>query len=67
ETIILFESQITKQESLLKILQDKVISGQISTIDYVKSIEDYVQSNQNLHNSRISLWQLINQYNYLNW
>ncbi len=67
ETISLYESQITKQELLLKILQDKLISGQVSTIDYVKSIEDYILTNQNLFNARVTLWQLINQYNYFNW
>lgn len=67
ETIALNQTQINKQETLLNILQDKLISGQISTIDYVKSLEDYVLTNQNLFNARISLWHLINQYNYLNW
>ncbi|MEO8664890.1 MAG: TolC family protein [Ignavibacteria bacterium] len=67
ETIRLYELQIEKQELLLNILQDRLISGQISTIDYVKSIQDYIQTNQNLSSARVSLLQIINQYNYLNW
>lgn len=67
ETVSLNQAQITKQELLLNILQEKIISGQVSVLEYVKSIEDYVLTNQNLLNARISLWQLINQYNYLNW
>ena len=67
ETISLNQAQITKQELLLNILRNKLISGQTSALEYVKAIEDYVLTNQNLLNARISLWQLINQYNYLNW
>lgn len=67
ETINLYDTQIKKQELLLSILQDKLTAGQISAIDYVKSIQDYIQTNQNLSAARISLLQLINQYNSLNW
>ncbi len=67
ETIALNQSQISRQELLLNILQEKLFNGQVSTLEYVRSIEDYALTNQNVLNAKITLMQLINQYNYLNW
>jgi outer membrane protein TolC len=61
------EQLIAKQELLLKLDQEKLQGGQLSIIEYVKSLQDYAAAKQNLNLSRVQLFLLINQYNYYNW
>ena len=63
----LVNSQISSQEKLLSILKDKILTGQISVIDYLNSLQDYATSVQNKISNQTNLWSLINQYNYINW
>ncbi len=67
ESIILIHSQLSSQETLLLILKDKVVTGQISVTDYLTSLKDYATSTQNKILTQTNLWFLINQFNYINW
>lgn len=66
-TIELFNSQIKSQEDLLKILQEKVIMGQISVTDFLNAIENYSNSSLDRIQSQTNLWSLVNQFNATNW
>jgi outer membrane protein TolC len=61
------DDQLTTQETLLRILMDKVVTGQVSVTDYLVAVQDYTQTNQNKIQAQTNLWLLINQYNYINW
>ena len=67
QSISLINSQLSAQETLLLILKDKVVTGQISVTDYLNALKDYAASNQNIIQAQTNLWLLINQYNYINW
>ena len=67
QAITLINSQLSSQETLLLILKDKVVTGQISVTDYLNALKDYAASNQNIIQAQTNLWLLINQYNYINW
>ena len=58
---------IDKQELLLRLDREKLQGGQLSIIEYVKSLQDYAAAKQNLTVSKTELMLLINQYNYYNW
>ena len=66
-TIELFNSQIKSQEDLLKILQEKVIMGQISVTDFLNAVESYSNSSLDRIQSQTNLWSLVNQFNATNW
>lgn len=67
KSIPMLNSKLASQESLLQIIRDKVITGQISVTDYLNALQDYATSRQNKIQAQTSLWLLINQYNYENW
>lgn len=67
QSISLINSQLSSQETLLLILKDKVVTGQISVTDYLTFLKDYAATNQNKILVQTNLWLLINQYNYINW
>ncbi len=67
QSVSLINSQLSSQETLLLILKDKVVTGQISVTDYLNALKDFATSNQNKILSQTNLWLLINQYNYINW
>jgi outer membrane protein TolC len=67
QSVTLINSQLASQETLLLILKDKVVTGQISVTDYLLTLQNYAASNQNKIISQTNLWLLINQYNYINW
>jgi outer membrane protein TolC len=58
---------IDKQELLLKLDREKLAGGQLSIIEYVKSLQDYAAAKQSLTAARTQVLLLINQYNYYNW
>lgn len=58
---------IAKQELLLKLDREKLQGGQLSIIEYVKSLQDYATARQNLNAVKVQLLLLSNQYNYYNW
>lgn len=58
---------IDKQELLLKLDAEKLQSGQLSIIEYVKSLQDYAAAKQSLTVAKSQLLLLIDQYNYYNW
>ena len=58
---------IKKQELLLQLDREKLQGGQLSIMEYVKSLQDYATAKQNLNASKIQLLLLTNQYNYYNW
>lgn len=63
-----FMKQLTdKQELLIRLDQEKLQNGQLSILEYVKSIQDYAAAKQNLTTAKIQLLLLTNQYNYYNW
>lgn len=67
QSVALINSQLSSQETLLLMLKDKVVTGQISVTDYLIALQNYATSNQNKILSQTNLWLLINQYNYINW
>ncbi len=67
QSVTLINSQLSSQETLLLILKDKVVTGQISVTDYLNALKDFATNNQNRILSQTNLWLLINQYNYINW
>ena len=67
QSVALVNSQLSSQETLLLMLKDKVVTGQISVTDYLIALQNYATSNQNKILSQTNLWLLINQYNYINW
>ena len=67
QSISILENQLRNQETLLQIIKEKLVLGQVSAMDYVNSIQDYAVANQNKIQAQASLWLLINQYNYINW
>jgi len=56
-----------KQELLIRLDQEKLKNGQLSILEYVKSIQDYATARQSLITAKIQLMLLTNQYNYYNW
>jgi outer membrane protein TolC len=67
QNITQINSLISKQELLLRLDREKLQSGQLSIIEYVKSIQDYSAARQSLTVAKIQLLLLSNQYNYYNW
>jgi hypothetical protein len=61
------QSLIDKQELLLKLDREKLAGGQLSIIEYVKSLQDYAAAKQSLTVAKTQVLLLINQYNYYNW
>jgi outer membrane protein TolC len=58
---------IDKQELLLRLDREKLQGGQLSIIEYVKSLQDYATARQSYAQAKTQLMLLINQYNYYNW
>jgi outer membrane protein TolC len=67
KSILQIEQLISKQDLLLKLDREKLQGGQLSIIEYVKTMQDYRSSRQNLNAARVQLLLLTNQYNYYNW
>lgn len=67
QTIDLLDQQIQKQELLLEILKDKIIKGQVTVMDYINALQDYIvtQKTRALAETNVLLYN--NQYNYYNW
>ncbi|EHQ28805.1 TolC family protein [Mucilaginibacter paludis] len=67
QNMVLINQLIAKQDLLLKLDKEKLQSGQLSIIEYIKSIQDYVAAKQNLTAAKVQVLLLANQYNYYNW
>lgn len=67
KSIRLLDVKLSSQETLLQIIRDKVITGQVSVTDYLNALQDYAATSQLKIQDRASLLLLINQYNYENW
>ncbi|MEN0054782.1 MAG: TolC family protein [Mucilaginibacter sp.] len=67
QSIIQLQQLIGKQDLLLKLDREKLQGGQLSIIEYVKSLQDYAAAKQNLNGAKVQLLLLTNQYNYYNW
>jgi outer membrane protein TolC len=67
QSIIQIQQLIGKQDLLIKLDRGKLQGGQLSIIEYVKSIQDYAAANQNFNAAKVQLLLLSNQYNYYNW
>lgn len=66
-SIGLIKQLIDKQELLIRLDREKLQNGQLSILEYVKSIQDYAAAKQNLTAAKVQLFLLTNQYNYYNW
>jgi outer membrane protein TolC len=64
---IQMQQMIGKQELLLRLDREKLQGGQLSIIEYVKSLQDYAAAKQALTASRVQILLLANQFNYYNW
>jgi len=67
QSIGLIKQLTDKQELLIKLDRQKLQGGQLSILEYVKSIQDYAAARQSLTVAKIQLLLLTNQYNYYNW
>jgi outer membrane protein TolC len=67
QNISLINQLIEKQELLLELDKEKLQNAQLSVIDYIKSISDYVAAKQSLNVAKVQVLSLANQYNYYNW
>jgi outer membrane protein TolC len=67
QSIRQIEQLISKQDLLLRLDREKLQGGQLSIIEYVKSLQDYAAAKQNLNGTKVQLLLLTNQYNYYNW
>jgi outer membrane protein TolC len=67
QSITQIQQLIGKQDLLLKLDKEKLQGGQLSIIEYVKSLQDYAAAKQNLNGAKVQLLLLTNQYNYYNW
>ena len=63
----LIKQMTDKQELLIRLDQEKLKNGQLSILEYVKSVQDYATARQSLNTAKIQLLLLTNQYNYYNW
>lgn len=63
----LIRKLIEKQKLLLQLDKEKLENGQLSIIEYIKSISDYVAAERSLTVARVQVLSLANQYNYYNW
>jgi outer membrane protein TolC len=63
----LIKKLIEKQDLLLQLDKEKLQNGQLSIIEYIKSISDYVAAKQSLTVAKVQVLSLANQYNYYNW
>jgi len=65
--IKLLDEQIKQREILINMLKEKQSIGQVSMLEYITAIQDYVDT-QNLRlMAEINLMLFVNQFNYLNW
>ena len=67
QTIDLLDQQIKKQELLLDILKDKVIKGQVTVMDYINALQDYIVTEKTRALAETNVLLYNNQYNYYNW
>ncbi len=67
KNIIQVRQLIGKQELLLRLDQEKLQGGQLSIIEYVKTLQDYAAAKHNLNGVEVQMLLLSNQYNYYNW
>ncbi len=67
EQQVLIEHQILGYENLLKAFQKKLSQGELSIINYMTFLRNYIDArNQRVQNEGARL-SLINEYNYWNW
>lgn len=66
-SIGLIKQMTEKQELLIRLDREKLQSGQLSILEYVKSVQDYAAAKQSLTVAKVQLFLLTNQYNYYNW
>ena len=67
QNIELINQLLQKQDLLLRLDKEKLQSGQLSIIEYIKSISDYAAARQSLTVAKVQVLLLANQYNYYNW
>jgi outer membrane protein TolC len=67
QSFALIDSQLSSQDTLLNMIKDKVLNGQVSVTDYLNAIRDFTTANQKKLQAQTNFWLLINQYNYINW
>ncbi len=67
KSITLINDQLASHETLLNMLKEQIVLGQISVTDYIVSLQDYIATYQNKSVAQTNLLLLINQYNYINW
>jgi outer membrane protein TolC len=67
ESISLLDSQISTQERLLQIINQKVVTGLVSVTDYLNALQQYATNEQIKIQEQANLLLLISQYNYTNW
>ena len=67
QTILLLDQQIKKQELLQDMIKGKVVNGQVSVMDYINALQDYIVAQKNRAIAETNYLLYINQYNYYNW
>jgi len=67
QTIELLGQQIKKQELLLDMIKDKVIKGNVTVMEYINAVQNYIVSQKDRALAYTNLLLYTNQYNYFNW
>lgn len=61
------EGQVDDYQNLLRISKKQLEQGNLSMIEYLTLLKNYIEIQKNLINTRISYQTEINNYNYWNW
>jgi outer membrane protein TolC len=67
QTIELLDQQIKKQELLLDMIKDKVIKGNVTVMEYINAVQNYIVSQKDRALAYTNVLLYTNQYNYFNW
>jgi outer membrane protein TolC len=60
-------SQLNDYNKIILLLQSELIHGQLSMVDYITIIRNYLELKKNEVSSSVAYEQAVNQFNYWNW
>ena len=59
--------QLNDYDKIIILSRGELSRGQVSMVDYITIIKNYLNLKKNLISSNSGYWQAINQFNYWNW
>ena len=66
-TIESTSEQLNDYDKIIILSRGELSRGQVSMVDYITIIKNYLNLKKNLISSNSGYWQAINQFNYWNW